>query len=335
MTAADRAQRRLHDLADRLEPAMRRAFLSMAASLTPESLAELVRLLEAGDLDTAVAYLMGSSRVVAAAAAVRATFAGGIITTLRTIAKDVALGDGGRRLVIAAPVASPDLIAAVRRWEDGAFARVLVDVRAGIRETIATELQRGIGPKQVAVTLKQGVGAGLTAYDRTIIGNFRRELESGQFGAAKRRALRDRRYALPQGKTLTPAQIDKMVAAYERKLVAFRAETFARTAAMQAANEASAIGWREAIAQGLVSAAEIRRYWVVAADERLCAVCAPIPGLNDKGVDLDGLFATPNGPMRHPPVHPSCRCTTWIRRERVGTRPAPLPGTTRLILTPA
>jgi len=335
MTPADRAQRRLHDLADRLEPGLRRAFLAMAASLTPESLAELVRLLEAGDLDGAVAYLTGSPRAIAAVTLVRSTFAGGIIRTIGAIAKDVTLGDGGRRLVIAAPVASPDLIAAVRRWEDGAFARVLVDVRAGLRETIATELQRGIGPKQVAVQLKQGVGAGLTDYDSTIVRNFRRELESGRFSDAKRRALRDRRYALPKGKPLTPKQIDTMVAAYERKLVAFRAETFARTAAMQAANEASDIGWREAIAQGLVPAAEVRRYWVVAADERLCEVCAPIPGLNNKGVNLDGLFTTPNGPMRCPPVHPNCRCTTWIRRERVGVRPAPQPGTTRLILTPA
>ena len=328
MTPAERAQRRLQDLADRLEPSLRRAFLDMARGLAPESLAELVRLLESGQLDAAVAYLTGSPRAVAAVSAARSAYAGGIIRTVSAVVRDIA-SESPRRLVIASPVASPDLIAAVRRWEDGAFARVQREVREGLRATIATELERGIGPRQVAVRLKAGMGGGLTAYDRKIIANFRRELEEGRIGDASRRALRDRRLRLTN---LTPAQIDKAVAAYERKLVAFRAETFARTAAMQAANEASGVGWKEAVRQGVVPAAEVRRYWVVSADERLCQVCAPVPGLNENGVGLDDLFTTPNGPALHPPLHPKCRCTTWTRRVRAGVRQLPAPGTTRLVL---
>ena len=329
MTPAERAQRRLQDLADRLEPSLRRAFLDMARGLAPESLAELVRLLESGQLDAAVAYLTGSPRAVAAVSAARSAYAGGIIRTVSAVVRDIAAG-GPRRLVIASPVASPDLIAAVRRWEDGAFARVQREVREGLRETIASELARGIGPRQVAVQLKQGVSGGLTAYDRKIINSFRAALEEGRVGDAARRTLRDRRLKISD--TLTPAQIDKAVAAYERKLVAFRAETFARTAAMQAANEASGVGWKEAVRQGVVPAAEVRRYWVVSADERLCQVCAPVPGLNENGVGLDDLFTTPNGPALHPPLHPRCRCTTWTRRVRAGVRQLPAPGTTRLVL---
>ena len=328
MTPAERAQRRLQDLADRLEPSLRKAFLEMAASLSPESLAELVRLIEAGDVEAAVSYLTGSSRAVAAATAVRAAYAGGIIRTVAAVVRDIG-ADGPRRLVIASPVASPDLIAAVRRWEDGAFARVQREVRAGLRETIASELARGIGPRQVAVSLKTGMGGGLTAYDRKIINSFRAALEEGRVGDAARRTLRDRRLSLTN---LTPAQIDKAVAAYERKLIAFRAETFARTAAMAAANEASGVGWKEAVRQGVVPASEVKRFWVVSADERLCPTCAPVPGLNENGVELDGLFTTPNGPALHPPLHPNCRCTTWTRRVRAGVRQLPAPGTTRLVL---
>jgi hypothetical protein len=329
MTPAERAQRRLQYLADRLEPSLRKAFLEMAASLSPESLAQLMRLLESGDIDAAVAYLSGSTRAVAAVTAVRAAYAGGIIRTVAAVVRDIG-ADGPRRLVIASPVASPDLIAAVRRWEDGAFARVQREVRAGLRETIASELARGIGPRQVAVSLKTGMGGGLTAYDRKIINSFRAALEEGRVGDAARRTLRDRRLKISD--TLTPAQIDKAVAAYERKLIAFRAETFARTSAMAAANEASGVGWKEAVRQGVVPAAEVKRFWVVSADERLCPTCAPVPGLNENGVGLDDLFTTPNGPALHPPLHANCRCVAYVRRVRAGVRQLPAPGTTRLVL---
>jgi hypothetical protein len=223
---------------------------------------------------------------------------------------------------VVAPVQSPELIAAVRRWEDGAFSRVRADVRDGLREVIATELQRGIGPRQVAVSLKQGVGGGLTAYDAKIVQSFRQALEDGRTGDAMRRALRDRRRKITAD--LTPAQIDKAVDAYRRKLIAFRAETFARTAAMQAANEANAVGWYEAIRQGAVPASEVRRYWIVARDERLCEVCSPIPDQNRDGVPLGESFITPNGPTLLPPIHPNCRCTTFIRRLSPLLRPAVL-----------
>jgi hypothetical protein len=331
VTPADRAQLRLQELASRLEPALRAAFLRVVAALRPDQITDLVRRMEAGDIAGAVDLVFGRPEAVAAVTAMRATFAQSLIRLTQATTRDLS---SSLRLTIAAPVASPDLIAAVRRWEDGAFARVLADTRAGLRETIATELQRGIGPRQVAVALKGDISfAGLTDYDARIIRSFREALEEGRVGDALQRTLRDRRFdrAL-SGRPLTPAEIEKMVAAYRRKLVAFRAETFARTAAMQAANEASAIGWREAIAQGAIPATEVKRYWVVAQDERLCKVCAPIPSMNPDGVGLDEPFMTPKGPMRSAPAHANCRCATYVRRERPNVRRAPQPGTTRLIL---
>lgn len=305
MSPAERAQLRLQQLAARLEPSLREAFLRLVGSLAPDDLGELVRLLEAGDINGAVRFLVGQPTAAAAIVALRSTYAQGLIRLVQAVAKDVG---GELRLVVSAPVLSPDLVAAVRRWEDQAFRRVLADVRAGLRETIAGELARGIGPRQIAVALKADIAAGgLTAYDAQIIASFRAALEEGRTGDALRRALRDRRYdkALT-GRPLTPAEIDRMVDAYRRKLTAFRAETFARTAAIQAANEASAIGWRAAIAQGAVPATEVRRFWVVAQDERLCPVCAPVPEQNPGGVGLDDAFSTPNGPAFAPPLHPNC-----------------------------
>lgn len=331
MSPAERAQRRLQQLADRVEPGLRDAFLRMARAMAPDQIADLVRLLEDGAVDEAVDLVMRQSGTRAAIADVRATYARAVIALSRAAAVDL-----GRalRITVAAPVLSPPLVSAVRRWEDAAFARVLEDVREGLRETIATEVARGLGPRQVAVALKGAIGSGgLTAYDARIIASFRAALEEGRFADALGRTIRDKRFdrtlqRLAQGGKLTPAQVEKMVAAYRRKLVAWRAETFARTAAIQAANEASAVAWHEAVASGAIPAAEVRRYWVIAEDERTCKVCDGIAKAHPLGVGL----AEPFGKIQAPPAHPSCRCTVWIRRERTGVERRPTPGSTRLIL---
>ncbi len=332
MSPAEQAQARLDALAAAMEPRLAQAFRRYVAALAPDELAELLRRLEGRDIEAAVAWLVSRPAVLAAAAEIRATFAGAVQTLTQRLASDLTQR---LRVRIVAPVASPSLIDAVRRWENAAFARVQADVRDGLRQTIAQELARGIGPRQVAVSLKQGVAGGLTAYDAQIIQSFRAALAEGRTGDALGRALRDKRFDRSlSGRTLTPAEIDKMVAAYRRKLVAFRSETFARTAAMQAANEGASESWRAAIAQGAVPAAQVRRFWVVARDERLCPVCAPIPGQNPRGVGLDEAFTTENGPVLLPPVHANCRCGTWVKRVDPTVRQRPAPGTEPVLRIP-
>lgn len=331
MSPAERAQRRLQQLADRVEPGLRDAILRMARAMAPDQVAALVRLLEDGAIDEAVDLVMRQSGTRAAIADVRATYARAVIALSRVAADDLARE---LRITVAAPVLSPPLVDAVRRWEDAAFARVVSDVRDGLRETIATEIARGLGPRQVAVALKGTIGAGgLTAYDARIIASFRAALEEGRFADALGRTIRDKRFdatlrRIAKGGKLTPAQVEKMVAAYRRKLIAWRAETFARTAAIQAANEASAAAWHEAVASGAIPATEVRRYWVIAEDERTCPVCRGIADAHPLGVGLTDSF----GAVQSPPAHPNCRCTVWIRRERAGVARRPTPGSTRLIL---
>ncbi|WP_395454770.1 phage minor head protein [Azospirillum melinis] len=56
-------------------------------------------------------------------------------------------------------------------------------------------------------------------------------------------------------------------------------------------------------------AVEVRKFWQVALDERLCPVCAAIPGMNPNGVPVGEAFRTPVGPVDAPTIHPRCRCT--------------------------
>lgn len=133
------------------------------------------------------------------------------------------------------------------------------------------------------------------------------------------RRLRDFRYdgalarAMKTGKPIPPEKIDKMVSAYARKYRRHRSMNIARTESLRASNYGVQEAWRQAIEEGKVSELLVRRSWVVSKDERLCEVCSPIPKMNGKGVPFGDPFKTPNGPVMLPPIHPSCRCTVFIR----------------------
>ena len=322
MTPAERAAERLLRWAASYEPAIRLALLDAWMRIQGDaSTAALTRLLEANDVDGVLRLLFDSPAAAAAEIRVRNAYAAAVQALRERAVRQLVV-----RVVV--PVADARLVALVRQWEDTAFRRVLADVRVGLREQVATELARGIGPRQVAVALKTQVGrVGLTAYDERIIASYRTALEEGRFSDALQRALRDKRFDKSLTGELSPAQIEKMVEAYRRKLVALRAETFARTSAMSAANDATTQSWRDAVAQGTVAYEDVKRYWVTAKDERLCPICEPIPSLNPDGVGLDDAFETDNGPMQNPPAHPNCRCSVFLRLERSGITKRARPGT--------
>jgi hypothetical protein len=209
-------------------------------------------------------------------------------------------------------------------------------------------MKAGLNPKVQAKRIKEIVG--LTDTQAKAVANFRKELEtfharrsaSGYNLGAKidrvngtqvfrpdaaglpkdkvlERRLRDFRYdkalqtAMNSGKPLKPEQIDKMTAAYARKYRAYRARNIARTESMRTTNMGMQEGWRQGILDGHVDERLVRRYWHVAPDERTCVVCAPIPGMNRKGVPFAAPFQTPKGPIFLGPLHPSCRCSVWIK----------------------
>lgn len=328
--AQQQAADRLDAIAQRMEPRLRTAFITYVRSLAPEKLGALVEALTVSDVTGAVEQLLNQPGVTAAVAQTRGAFA----TALQAAAgPEAAAISTVLRVRVIAPVMSTGLLQALQRFENGAFAAIQQEVRDGLRELVTRELSTGIGPRQAAVAIKQQLSiGGLTAYDERIITSFRTALQEGRYTDALRRAIRDKRYdrtlrKLIAGGKLSPQQIDAMTAAYRRKLVAFRADTFARTQAIQAANDASSASWRQAVEQGVVPAAQVRRYWVVADDERLCKICEPMPDRHPTGVGLDEDFTLPDGtPIYSPPAHPNCRCAASVRRERLDVRPAPAPG---------
>jgi len=232
--------------------------------------------------------------------------------------------------------------ALIRQINDG--------TREAVRDAVMTGLQTGANPIETARQVRAAVG--LTTRQHKAVANFRKHLETfhlkrnaagwglgkpiarrngrqvfepGPDGAPQdgieERRLRDFRFdgqlrnAMETGKPLKPEQIDKMVEAYARKYRKYRSETIARTESLRATNAGVTAAWDQAVTGGKVDGALVRRLWITATDERLCEICAPIPGLNPKrGVELSKPFATPKGPIQQPPAHPNCRCTVFIRQ---------------------
>lgn len=313
MTRAERrAYRRLAALADRLEPALARQWLAALDELVRTVPATaLVAALEAGGPDALVSALFDRPEARLALQSLATQYADAVARAVPVAAAGLPpIG----RLRVAIPVASPALVDAVRRWEQTAFRRVAAEMREGVRTLVADGIVAGLGPRGMVASLRQPTGAiGLTAYDHRIVASFREQLRTDP-ATALRRALRDRRFdrTVRRG-ALTDAQIDRMTAAYRQKLITWRAQTFARSAAVSAANDASVVAWSDTLRAAGIDEALVRRYWVVADDERLCEVCGPVPAMQPTGVGLREAFRTPDGTAMQPPLHPNCRCMVWVR----------------------
>lgn len=244
---------------------------------------------------------------------------------------------------------NPQLITWLQTYSLRLIREINDTTKEGVRGYLLAGMTEGKGPRAVAKEVKGIIG--LTERQANAVKAFRKELESFHLrrsaagwnlgktpdkvngtqvfrpdadgnpkdGVLERR-LRDFRYdgqlksALTSGKPLTAAQIDKMVAAYQRKYLAYRARTIARTEAVRTNAQGIQEAWRQAVETGKVSEDLVRRQWIVARDERLCEWCGPVPGMNPKlGVKLGQPFATGKGPVLTPPLHPNCRCTILIR----------------------
>lgn len=244
---------------------------------------------------------------------------------------------------------NPRLITWLQTYNLGLIRQINEQTKEGVRTFLLEGMRAGDNPKETARQIKGVIG--LTDRQAKAVANYRKQLErfherrsAENFGLGNRisrvngtqvfkpgadgkpkdgineRRLRDFRFdgqlkrSMETGKPLSKAQIDKMVAAYERKYLAYRSRTIARTEATRTNNMGIQDAWQQALDKGVVKEDLTRKMWIVARDERLCEVCGPIPSMNPKkGIKHAQSFKTPDGPISAPPIHPNCRCTIFYR----------------------
>ena len=343
----DRGSDRIEALAAKLETSLARVILAaFQAQKDGVSTKDLVAALESGDIGK-VLRLLDLPSTLAAFEAVAPVVQSGTYAAGAAAAATISPRLTGTTFVF--NQLNPRLLTLLQTYNLGLIRQINDTTKEGVRQYLIAGMAEGRNPKDVAREVKGVVG--LTDRQAQAVKNYRKQLETfherrsaDTWGLGRKidrvnqtqvfrpdadgtpldgidqRRLRDFRYdnqlraAMQTGKPLSKAQIDKMVGAYERKYLAYRARTIARTEALRTTNIGVQDAWQQAIDKGTVSEALVRKRWIVARDERLCAVCGPIPKMNPKvGVPHSQPFKTPDGPTMLPPIHPNCRCTVSYR----------------------
>lgn len=302
----DRVQRRAKDFAPLVSEAILRAFRLIAEQMTE---AEIVRAIQFGRVDALFEEAQARAARQLAYQQVREAIRRGLVQGVPYYARD--LPGAGRingQLVVSFDVLNPRMVDAVRELETRVITTLDESIRDTVKAFVENGLRDGVNPRTVARQLRQVIG--LAPNQETAVRNFERALRGENPNASPLDyQLRDRRFdpTLRKGAPLSEEQIDRMVTAYRKRLIAFNAETNARTAALDAQKLAQRLSWEDAIAKGIVIRDRMRKTWVGVLDDRERATHVQMEGVT---VGFDDVFVLPDGKRELIPGDGefNCRC---------------------------
>lgn len=247
----------LRELLRTMEPRLRRRFLEIVGWLRERlTLGEIADLISTGRLVDAIA-----ADVAKAGAALGETVGAVYLAAAREIAKELS---EGMDVLVTIDQTNPRAIRALERTALRLGQEMTADVRGVVTEIVRDGLEHGRNPRVQARAFRSSIG--LTPRQVQHVANYRRYLETLDRQALERE-LRDARHdrtvarAIRDGKPLTRAQVDKMVARYQKNYLAYRAETIARTEAIGALHAGAREGWVQAADAGTFSREDVLRSW--------------------------------------------------------------------------
>lgn len=258
-----RVQRR----AGLMTPEMARAYLAGVTALKARLTGrEVEALIATGSFVQVNALLFSDANINAAFTKFRASMQ---IVTRDAVAyfgKDIP-GVARSTVGVAFNVLNPEVISAVKKMDTEMMRTLKTDIRETVRTAIQQGLEAGAGPRSTARGLREVLG--LAPNQLEAVSNFEASLRGvdGK-GSPLTRALRDKRFdATVKRGNLTEAQITKMTDAYRRRMIAFNAETNARTATLDALKLGQELSWRDAIDKGFVPD-NLMKQWKGVMDDR-------------------------------------------------------------------
>lgn len=105
------------------------------------------------------------------------------------------------------------------------------------------------------------------------------------------------------GGGLSPEKIDRMVAAYEKRMTAFHAETVSRTATLDSMKLGQRLSWEDAARKGIVDRGLLQKKWITVQDDRVRPEHKLMHG---ESVPFDNTFS--NGDTIPGESDFNCRC---------------------------
>lgn len=277
----DDAWRVLHQLADDATPDLRRTLVAVLASVGAALPADrLAALVSAGDQAALEAVLLDTWETLGVQG-----LQDRVLPKLRTLALQAAEATALVGIDVAFNVQDDAALRAIDALAGQHLTQVSQTTREAVRGIVRRAFESGTPLTQQIAEISQVIG--LTERQAVSLAAFRQGLiDAGE----------------------SPARVQALVARRAQALRRQRAEVIARTESMAMVHEGQQERWRQAARDGLLEASRLRRTWLVTPDDRLCSLCAPVPGMNPEGVGLETAFVTPLGLVLHPPLHPSCRC---------------------------
>lgn len=303
--ATDRFWARMQRKAAALQPEMQRDFLRGLSALRARFEDPVVRAaLATGDFEQALAIALTDAAVAVAFSRYRARVQ---VTTQRAVA------DFGKDIPGIAPtvgisfdVLNPKVVEAVKALDTAMLQDLATGTRETVRQHILAGIEQGVNPRETARGLRDVLG--LSPTQEAAVRHFREALEAGDTAKALGYGLRDRRFdgTVRKG-DLTTAQIDRMADAYRRKMIAFNAETNARTATLDALKLGQQLSWQEAMDKGFVPRGALWKQWKGVLDDREREEHLAMEG---ETVPFDQPYS--NGEMVPGESTYNCRCVSIV-----------------------
>ena len=249
-------RKRMEQLLGRESARIRRRFLGVVARVkSKRSLAELEAALEGGtisevldDFEKALGQL---------AAATEATYAGIAAEVTARLAKTL-------DAPLAFDATNQRAIDYLQRHRAKLVTELTQTQRDAVVEALVEGNRAGVGPRTQAAALRDSIG--LTQQQAGWVTRYRARLEQLD-SKALTLELRDKRFdgtvtkAIDSGKALTPKQVDRMVARYADKALAYRAEVIARTEALRALHMADEEATAQVIDSGEIAVERVECSW--------------------------------------------------------------------------
>jgi hypothetical protein len=319
---AEQILAQLERLIREFSPLAIRAFLKGLAQLADQiNVGELTKAIERHDVEGAAVLAISTGALASALRELRTAMRSSVIRSAHRYGRDIPgrrlpQPQGGGVLKVEFDVLDKRLVTAVQKFEQDLVEATGKTLQDGVRAVIEDGLRRGINPREIARGLREFVG--VSPNQAEYVANLRAELEGGDYRQALTRELRDRRHdkvlrrLAARDEALTPAQIDRMVAAYERRLIGQHAETVARTVAINSAKIGKQAVWQQAVEQGIVNGDDLIRVWLTCLDDRVRPTHEVMHGAT---IGLDEQWNVPEvGLVDYPGQYEfNCRCVEIFR----------------------
>jgi uncharacterized protein with gpF-like domain len=230
------------------------------------------------------------------------------------------MNDEPMSLVFTFDARNPRVDRYIREYREQRVRELTEEQGDAVRDTVFQAALTGASPDEIARQVRQSIG--LTTSQAAQVRNYRAQLE-GLDPRAMQRSLRDKRFdrtvsrAISTGTPLSPEQVDKMVDAYHRRYLAYRAMTIARTEGVGAANNGHVMAMKEWLAQN--PNYTVVKTWIATKDERTRPDHKALHG--QEAVGIDTPFRCENGDLIRWPGDQeapgrqtiNCRCTLSTR----------------------